>query len=267
MTDLHRTLAPLSSGAWTRLETEARDALSVYLAARKLVSFSGPSGWATASVTTGRVRDVDALGDGVSAKVRVVQPLVELRVPFTLSRRELETIERGNPKPDLDPMIDAARRIALAEDRLVFDGSAGAGITGIVEGTSQTPVSLDSDYLKYPESVATAVQQLRDAGVGGPYGIALGPRCFKGLMTTVTAGGYPVYNHVRELLDGPLVHARAVNGAVVMAMGDGAFELVVGRDISIGYLSHDADTVTLYLEESLTFRAAEPDAAVWLKYD
>jgi len=267
MTDLHRTLAPLSGGAWECLESEARDALSVYLAARKLVNFNGPKGWATASVTTGRVRDIEALGDGVSAKVRVVQPLVELRVPFTLDRRELETIERGNPKPNLDPLIDAAKRIALAEDRLVFGGSEGAGITGITSGSGQAPVSLEADYLKYPESVATALQQLRDAGVGGPYGIALGPRCFKGLMTTVTAGGYPVYNHVRELVEGPIVHARALDGAVVMAMDEGAFELIVGRDISIGYLSHDANTVTLYLEESLTFQRHEPDAAVWLKYE
>ena len=36
----------------------------------------------------------------------------------------------------------------------------------------------------------------------------------------------------------------------------------VGQDISIGYLSHDADNVTLYLEESLTFRVLEPDAIV-----
>ena len=44
------------------------------------------------------------------------------------------------------------------------------------------------------------------------------------------------------------------------------FELMVGQDLSIGYTSHDATTVTLFLEESLTFRAAGPEAAVALRY-
>jgi uncharacterized linocin/CFP29 family protein len=44
------------------------------------------------------------------------------------------------------------------------------------------------------------------------------------------------------------------------------FELVVGQDLSIGYLSHDNAKVTLYLEESLTFRLLSPQAAVPLAY-
>jgi uncharacterized linocin/CFP29 family protein len=44
------------------------------------------------------------------------------------------------------------------------------------------------------------------------------------------------------------------------------FELIVGQDISIGYLSHDQAKVTLYLEESVTFRLLSPQAAVPLVY-
>ncbi|MCA9516832.1 MAG: bacteriocin family protein [Myxococcales bacterium] len=266
MNDLHRELAPISERAWERIESEARDALKVYYAARKLVGFSGPHGWEKASIATGEVRGLDDVGEGVIGNLRVVQPMVELRVPFTLDRRELDTIARGNPKPDLDPLTDAAKKLALAEDRLAFHGNKAAGVVGMVKGTGLAPVSLHEDYLKYPGSVVTALQQLREAGVGGPYGIALGPRCFKGLMTTVTEGGYPVYKHVRDLVEGPIVHAPAVDGAVVLTMEEGAFELVVGRDASIGYLSHDSETVSLYFEESLTFRLYEPDGAVWLKY-
>lgn len=266
MNDLHRQLAPISDAAWERLEAEAKDALTVYFAARKLVDFSGPHGWEKASIATGEVRALDGLGQGVIGNQRVVQPMVELRVPFTLDRRQLDTIARGNPRPDLDPMIDAAKQLALAEDGLVFEGNKAAGIKGMATGSGLAPVSLHEDYLMYPLSVVTALQQLREAGVGGPYGIALGPRCFKGLMTTVTEGGYPVYKHVRSLVEGPIVHAPAVNGAVVLTTEPGAFELVVGRDASIGYLSHDSESVSLYFEESLTFRLFEPDGAVWLKY-
>jgi uncharacterized linocin/CFP29 family protein len=45
-------------------------------------------------------------------------------------------------------------------------------------------------------------------------------------------------------------------------MRGGDFVLENGEDISIGYRSHDEETIQLYLEESLTFRVLEPDAAV-----
>ena len=37
-----------------------------------------------------------------------------------------------------------------------------------------------------------------------------------------------------------------------------------GQDISIGYESHDAESVRLYLEESFSFHVATPEAAVAL---
>ena len=78
---------------------------------------------------------------------------------------------------------------------------------------------------------------MRSEGVSGPYGIALGPRCYTGL-TRSTSRGYPIINHVRELLDGPIVWAPAADGAVVLSLRGGDFELTVGQDFSIGYLDH-----------------------------
>ena len=53
-----------------------------------------------------------------------------------------------------------------------------------------------------------------------------------------------------------------IEDAAVVSLRGGDFVLDVGEDISVGYLSHDARDVTLYLEESVTFRVLEPDAAV-----
>jgi uncharacterized linocin/CFP29 family protein len=75
-----------------------------------------------------------------------------------------------------------------------------------------------------------------------------------------------VIEHVRRLLDGPIVWAPAVDGAVVVSLRGGDFELAVGQDFSIGYLAHSASTVTLYLQESFTFRPLTAEAAVPLKY-
>jgi uncharacterized linocin/CFP29 family protein len=266
MNDLYRELAPISSAAWAEIDAEATRSLKTTLAARKLVDFVGPLGWDVSAVSLGRTAPLpSAPGQGVQARLRKVQPLVELRHAFELSREELEAIARGAKDPDLDPVRHAAREAAYAEDRLVFHGYSDAGIRGLVEAGAGSTCSINDDYAAYPRIVAEATNRLRALGIEGPYGIALGPRCYAGL-TTSTVGGFPVIEHVRRLLDGPIVWAPAVDGAVVLSLRGGDAELVVGQDFSIGYLDHDATSVRLYLQESLGFQVLTPEGAVPLAF-
>ena len=108
---------------------------------------------------------------------------------------------------------------------------------------------------------------LRAGDIAGPYAIALGSRSYTGVTETTEHGGYPVFEHLRQILDGPVVWAPAVDGAVVVSQRGGDFELTVGEDFSIGYLSHDATTVQLYIEESVTFANHTPEAAVHLHHN
>lgn len=267
MNGLLRELSPITREAWGRIDDEARGALKVTLAARKLVDFVGPRGWSFSAVPLGRARALEQPpAEGVQGALRLVQPLVELRVPFRLARAELDAIARGARDVELDPVRLAAQKLALAEDRAVFHGYAAGQITGICEAAAAATVSLTPEYEAYPASVAKALAKLRTAGVDGPYALALGPRCYAGLTQTTTKGGYPVLHHVQKLVEGPLVWAPAVDGAVLLSLRGGDFELVVGRDVSIGYLGHDGAHVELYLEESFTFRALGPEAAVPLRY-
>ncbi len=265
MNHLHRKLAPISGAAWDEIEAEAKRTLKASLAARKLVDFAGPKGLSVSAINTGRRQSISA-GDerGVEASLHESQPLVEIRVPFELHRAELDAIDRGAKDADLDPVVAAAQRIARIEDRAVFHGHAAALIKGICECAGE-PVSLSENYEDYPNAVARALSRLRTAGVDGPYAIALGKRCYVGITET-TKGGYPVIEHVKRLLDGPLVWAPAVDGAAVVSMRGEDFELTVGQDLSIGYLEHDRDKVRLYFQESFTFRVLTPHAAVALVY-
>jgi uncharacterized linocin/CFP29 family protein len=266
MNDLLRELAPVSAAAWGEIEDEAKRTLRAMLAARKLVDFKGPLGWEASAIGLGRVQLLESgRGGQVEARLRKVQPLLELRVPFELERDELEAIARGARDATLDPVRDAARAAALAEDHAVFHGFDAGGIAGITEASSASRCAITEDYAAYLGSVAEAVQKLRNAGIGGPYAIALGPRCYTGLGKTLL-GGFPVLEQVRRLLDGPIVSAPAVDGAVVLSVRGGDFELTVGQDFSIGYLEHSASRVRLYLQESLTFRVLTPEAAVPLTY-
>jgi uncharacterized linocin/CFP29 family protein len=265
MNHLHRELAPISEAGWQEIEKEAKRTLTTTLAARRLVDFVGPKGWGASAVGTGRSSSIEAPTEGVDARLRRVLPLVELRVPFSMPRAELETIDRGAEDPDTDAVIAAARRIAMAEDRAVFHGYAAAGIQGICEAQASATVDLSDDFETYPVAVTAALTRLRDEGVSGPFAIALSERCYKGLTET-TRGGYPVLEHVRRLLDGPIVWAPGINGGVVLSMRGGDFQLTVGQDFSIGYLNHDAREVQLYIEESFTFWLLSPQAAIPLAY-
>lgn len=266
MGTLFRHLAPISTATWDEIDEEAKRTLKASLAGRKLVDFVWPLGRCTAAVSTGRIKPVSPplSGGGVGARLRQSQPLVELRVPFELSRAELDAIDHGAKDADLDPVTHAAQRVAEAEDRAIFHGYAAATIEGICQAAQNT-VSLPANFEEYPVAVAHAIARLHAAGVDGPYAMALSRQSYVGL-TERTKGGYPILPHVRRLLDGPIVWAPALDGAVVLSMRGGDFALTVGEDLSIGFLDHTDDTVRLYLEESFTFRVLSPQAAVALTH-
>ena len=117
----------------------------------------------------------------------------------------------------------------------------------------------------YPRHVAQAVEVLRAVGIGGPYGLALSPQMFTTVIETTEHGGYLMFEHLRHILEGPIVWTPGVRGGVVLSQRGGDFLLECGQDLSIGYAGHDETVVRLYLEESFTLRIATPEAAIWLK--
>ena len=266
MSHLHRELAPISENAWQEIEKEATRTLRTFLAARQLVDFSGPRGWDYSADSLGRLERVPGPVDGVEAGVRVVAPLVELRHSFTMARTDIDDIDRGRPDPDLSKVVEAAKRAALAEDHIVFNGFKEAHIIGIGEATTYAPLQIDKTYAEYPKQIAKAVSQLREAGIDGPYAAALGPRCWTGVIETTEYGGYPVLEHLRLILGGPVVWAPSVDGAIVLSIRGDDFQLTCGEDMALGYRSHGPDSVELFLEESIGFRVLTPDAAVALRH-
>ena len=264
MNHLLRSVAPLSDEAWSVVDGEARERLAPALAVRKLVDFSGPLGWRYSATSTGRVEPVPAPLAGLVARRRVVVPVVELRAPFALSLEELSDAARGALDVDLGPLDDAAQAMAQAENVALVHGWPDAQVRGIAEASPHPPIALGEDFSRYPERVAAAVATLAGSGVAGPYGLALGPEGYTGVVESTERGGLVVFDHLREILGGPILRAPGVRGAVVVSLRGGDFLFESGEDLSIGYDHHDDRFVHLYLEESFSFRVVSPDAAVAL---
>ena len=265
MSHLLREFAPITEASWSLIDDEARERLTPALAARKLIDFTGPHGWEYSATNLGRTTSLPAApAGGLDAALRRVLTVVELRAPFAIARSELRDADRGADDVDLDTLDDAAQRIATAENRAVFHGWAAAGITGIAEASSHPTIALGDDCELYPGHVAKAVEALLHAGVDGPYGLALGREAYTRVLETTEHGGYPLLNHLRQIIGGPLVWAPGVDGAVVVSQRGGDFLFDAGEDLAVGYDSHDAEAVNLYIVESFTFRVATPEAAVAL---
>jgi uncharacterized linocin/CFP29 family protein len=266
MNHLLREHAPITDGGWRLLDTEAKQRLTVALGARKLVDFFGPLGWDYSATNVGRTEPLPGTDDnGIAARRRRVLPLVEMRAEFNVSRSELLDNDRGAVDVDLSSLHEAAHKIASAENVAVFHGWEQAGIEGITEASPHPPVPRVEDFNDYPKRIAKAVAVLLKAGIGGPFGLALGPGHYTAVVETAERGGYLLSEHLRRILEGPIVWAPGVRGAVVMSLRGGDFLFESGQDLSVGYDHHDADNVYLYLEQSFSFRVATPEAAIHLR--
>jgi uncharacterized linocin/CFP29 family protein len=263
MNNLHRELAPISDAAWAQIEEETSRTFKRHLAGRRVVDVHGPTGTSLSAVGTGHLQAISPPGDGIVARQREVKALVELRVPFELERQAIDDVERGANDSDWQPAKDAARKIAFAEDAAMFEGYAGAGIVGIRQGTSNPVMTLPADVREYPDAIAHGLSQLRLVGVNGPYSVLLDANVYTALAET-SDHGYPVLDHVKRLVHDNIIWAPAIKGAFVVTTRGGDFDLHIGQDVSIGYLSHTDTTVKLYLQETLTFLLLTAEAAVAL---
>jgi uncharacterized linocin/CFP29 family protein len=261
MNNLHRELAPVSDAAWASIEEEASRTFALHVAGRRVTDVTGPDGVTLAGLGTGHVTPIDPPADGITAGLRAWRPVIELRVPFTLSRAEIDSVERGSLDADWQPVKDAAKQIAFAEDRVVFDGYTAANISGVRPTSSCPSLALPEEVRDYPNVVARAVSALRLAGVGGPYSLLLSADAYTRVNET-SDHGYPIREHIARVIDGDIIWAPAIDGGLVISGRGGDYELRLGQDLSIGYLSHDDEAVRLYFEETFTFAVYTAEASV-----
>jgi uncharacterized linocin/CFP29 family protein len=268
---LLRDHAPIPDRAWKAIDAEAKERLTPLLAARRIVDWVGPGGWRHDAMSLGRTDTLPTAPAGLDAAAGVllrrrrVLPLAEYRVPFTVSRAEIDDIQRGSRDPELDDLARAAQVAAELENRAVLNGWDAADIVGVGQASPYGASVLGEDCSAYPGLVAVAVDRLRQNGIEGPYALAIDPSRYTSIVSTTEHGGYPLMDHLARVLEsGGVVRSPGLTGALVVSQRGGDFLLDVGQDISIGYHHHDAEQVHLYLEESFTFKVAEPDAAIAL---
>ena len=263
---LKRSLAPFAAEGWDFLDEEATDVLSQKLKARKEVDFQGPKGLELSSISTGRFSPVGIDDvEGVSYATRDVLPLVELKVPFTMKMSEIEALARGAEDVDTDNLVEAASKLAKAENKAVFYGLDEVNIEGIVEASEHEEVSVSAGEKELISGLLRALTLFEENSVGGDKRLLLGPELYS-LLYELDDKGYPLKRKVEEMAAAgvELVPDLGNRGLLISDRG-GDFELTVGQDISLGFEERKGDEVELFFLETFTFRVNGPEAAVVLK--
>ncbi|MEK0453439.1 MAG: Maritimacin [Synergistaceae bacterium] len=261
-----RSLAPIVPAAWEEIDEQAAMVLKGVLAGRKVVDVKGPLGWNTDAVSEGTLSLVEESPvEDVSYGIRESLPLVEIRVPFTMSMWDLDDISRNSKTIDFTPLIEAARKAALFEDTAVFQGLEEAGILGLEIEADNEPIEFKLEDECIVASIVEAITTLGSRSMAGPYALV----CSLPLWTKIktSAKGYPLFKRVKDILgeDGRIVLSPQYDTCMLVSMKEGNSELIIGQDFSIGYQSHTNTDVSFYITETFTFRTIAPESIVPFK--
>lgn len=265
MTLLLRELAPLDSTTWETLEAQAKETLQQNLTGRRLVDLRGPLGLAHHGEGLGRLKSIDNAGFDLQCGIRQIQPMIEVRKSFQLSLAELQNLHRGAQDIDLDPMIEAAREMAIFEDHAIFKGLKEASICGM-NGSESKAISLSQEPQAFLSGLAEAIRMMRtrtlEGGLTENYHLVVCPETYQ-FLSSQYLGSHALLFETEKMLGGEVLAARALKSEMLLvAQREGAFELVVGQDFSLGYQYHDQQHVGLYFLESFTFLLHDEEAAV-----
>src|SRR2546427_247604 len=181
--------------------------------------------------------------------------------------QKLRGQEAGDGMVEAKPIEEAAREIAVAEDRLIFFGSSTS--PGLLT-SSDTPRVALSDW-SIPGRVVTdllaAVQKLDTFGIKGPYEAVLSTEHYYSyLRRTCEGGAYPAAKQLGIVIE-KVHHSPVIEGAVLFSTRGGDFLTTVGGDFTVGASWHDETAVPLFLLETVAAQLLTPEAVCLIHPD
>jgi uncharacterized linocin/CFP29 family protein len=262
MKHLQRDGFSVGEDVWSELNDMARKVLTTHLSARRFVDVTGPLGWEYSALPLGALDTPDGQSAKLSFGIRKSLPLVEVQRPFELDLAILDSIERGDENPNLDPLAEAVKEAAAFEENAVYNGFQPGHIEGLSQKvTGSVPYDLKED--SFLRAVEKALDVLRDESVSGPWMLAASPVLWSFLTSAVHLGNALDKLVRRQIGDGKIVRSTLEGDWLISERG-GDFELVLGQDFSLRYKGRCSEKARFAVLESFTFRVVNPEAAVKL---
>jgi len=257
---LAREDAPFDSEIWGKLDAAMIQAAKQQLSGRRLLEIEGPFGFGLKSIPLSDVQGDDGL------TFSQTQPLVWIQRDFELGTRDLANYEREKISLNVKPVIEAARACAKLEDKLIFEGADGVPGLLTAEGTQGLDLSPWDEVGSASNDLIKAITMLDDVGFHGPYTLALAPKHYNMLLRLYERGNRSELEHVKMMVTDGVVKAPALkSGGVLMASGRQNVSVVLGQDLSLGFIGPAGDKVEFFIAESLALRIRVPEAICVLK--
>jgi uncharacterized linocin/CFP29 family protein len=270
---LGRSQSPLSTEEWKAFDRTVVDVARRSLAGRRMIQTFGPLGPGYQVVPTdhygGRsIGVLDMVGelesDEIRAGNRVYLPLPILHKDFVIHWRDLEEAQRSGLPIDTGSAASAAAFCARLEDELIFNGRPEMGYDGIrnVDGRQQRQCSDWSAMGNAFRDVAAAVEQLSAKGFAGPFAVAVSPLQLVSMNRMFENAGVLEIDQVRKLATAgvfvtPVLPEPSV---IVLATGPENLDLVIGLDMTVGYMQTEKMNHHFRVLESLVLRIKRPEA-------
>lgn len=252
--------------AWAEIDEQATRSLKAMLSGRKVLDVTGPMGTDFPGVPEGRLDyPKKQPKNDLRYGIRKVHHIVESRVAFELDINEMDNVVRGARDVDLAGLEEAAKKIALFEEQVIFHGLPEANISGLKLCIGNECLTIGSKPEELLEGIAEGVASFSSRSIEGPYSFIVGPRLWSRMSAHVQ--GYPIKMQAETILGGsvllsPYLSDQFADEAYMISQRGGDLELILGQDLAIGYESHTAERVKLYFTESFTFRVLEPQAVL-----
>ena len=279
---LSREDAPVSPALWKRLDEVAIEAAKSQLVGRRLLHIEGPYGlglkaiplddrivspsWAQSD--EGSDKDEDLIADefdeiGPEIVASPVIPLALIRHAFALGGRDLASFERDGVSLDLAPVAEAAIACARVEEELVFHGSVDLDVSGLLNAEDSHAVKLSAwDKAGHAANdVIKAVTELDSGGFHGPYCLALSPSRYNLLYRLYPQGNHTELAHLESIVTAGIFKAPVLNeGGVLLASGEQFASIVIGQDLTVGFIGPSDGDLEFSISESLAVRIRQPKA-------
>jgi uncharacterized linocin/CFP29 family protein len=257
---LSREDAPIGPDLWGVLDATMLDVARRELAGRRLLYLDGPYGLGLKAVP---LADKEVTPGILTSET---QPIALIRQSFTLGKRNLAAYERENVALDLTPLVEATLGVARLEDDLIFNGAAGVPGLLTAPGVQHSGLADWAEVGTAAGDVIRAVSALDAAGFHGPYALALAPERYNLLFRMYPQGNGTEIAHARAIAtDGVVKAPGLLTGGVLIASGRQYATIVLGQDLSLGFVGPTVDSLEFTVSESLTVRVRVPGAVCVLE--
>jgi uncharacterized linocin/CFP29 family protein len=264
-----REAAPFGQGVWDRIDDVALTAAAEVRAARRVVEVMGPIGF---DARAGVAEDLPAGGGEETERVHVHLPRVRalpvIHRTFPLGARAVEAWEKRREPLVLEEAAEAARQIGRAEDRLLLEGVATAGVRGLLahEGAIELPAGDWSSPGRAADDLLGALARLDEAGRHGPYAAAVSPARFYQLLRPHPGTSLTPLMQLGPAFEGGIVKAPTLaDGAAVVVRAPSGPKVVVGQDLIAAYDGREGIFYRISLVESVTLLPGVPGSVAFLR--